>query len=61
MGENGLPTVLRLTALEVDDLVALGQELLALVAHGGLDEANPSRSMNDSSGGLEAIPRYTRR
>ena len=45
-----------LRAPEVDDLVTLGQELLALVARGGLDEANPWRSMDDSSRGLQAIP-----
>jgi len=39
----------QLGALEIDDLVALGQDLIPLVPHHGLNEANSSRPMNDSS------------
>lgn len=50
-----------LLALKIDDLVALGQDLMTLVQHHGLDEANSSRPMNNSSCGFQTIPRGPRR
>ena len=53
--------ILCLGGLEIYDLVTLGQDLLMLVPYNSLDEANPSRPMDDSSRGFQMIPRRTRR
>ena len=48
-------------ALEIDDLVTLGQDFPTLVPHHGLNEANPSRPMNDPSRGFQMVPGLARR